>query len=89
MVNSLNDAYKSGMIWFILGSLISSDNFSYLPYPDMKEKYNSNISILKEIIQSINETEISDDDKIKINKYCKEGIEILEKELEGIKNGNN
>ena len=93
LIQRYNEIYKEDMIWFILGSLISSENFWEIGTCTSEEKFNKlchkyeyNISKLEriaKIITSCSDIPISDQKKIK--KYAKDGAKLLKKEYSEIK----
>ena len=72
MVNLLNKLKEKDMIWFYICSLISADS---LLCPDDCDRA---IKLLNETINAIPETDFTDEEKEKILKECKNGIEICE-----------
>jgi len=93
LIRRYNEIYKDNMIWFILGSLISSENFleagtwtSEEKFNELCQKYEYNISKLEriaKIITSCSDIPVSDQKKIK--KYAKDGVKILKKEYSEFK----
>ena len=93
LIRRYNEIYKEDMIWFILGSLISSENFWEIGTLTCEEKFNElcqtyeyNISKLEriaKIITSCSDIPISDQKKIK--KYAKDGAKLLKKEYNEVK----
>ena len=90
LITAYNRIYSEGMIWFIIGSLISSDNFFDIEpgrqvrqeaYDNMIKKYDYNIYKLYKIGQIITSCDkIPEEDQNKIKKHCEDGVELLEKE---------
>lgn len=88
LIVSYNRIYKDNMIWFILGSLVSSENFwdfdteiTDESFRELCENYEYNIFKLETIARIItycNEIPVSDQNKIK--EYANEGADILTKE---------
>ena len=72
MVNLLNKLKENDMIWFYIGSLISADSLL------CPEDCDRAIKLLNETINAIPETDFTDEEKEKILKECKNGIEICE-----------
>lgn len=93
LIQRYNKIYKEDMIWFILGSLISSENFwdvyaeiTDASFKELCKNYEHNILKLEtiaRIITSCNEIPVSDQDKIK--KYAVDGAEMLKKEYEVVR----
>jgi hypothetical protein len=93
LIQRYNEIYKEDMIWFILGSLISSENFWDFDAEITDEKFkelcdNYEYNILKldtiaRIIVSCNEIPVSDQDKIR--KYAMDGAEMLKQEYDAVK----
>jgi len=81
MLDLLNKLKESGMLYFFLVSLISSDTLL-----TVKDCENS-ITRLKELLEVIPQSDLTDEEKEKTINFCNEGIEICErdkKELEKI-----
>lgn len=81
MLDLLNKLKESGMLYFFLVSLISSDTLL-----TAKDCENS-ITRLKELLEVIPQSDLTDEEKEKTINFCNEGIEICErdkKELEKI-----
>ena len=93
LIQRYNEIYKDNMIWFILGSLISSENFwevgtwtSEEKFNELCQKYEYNISKLEriaKIITSCSDIPVSDQKKIK--KYAKDGAKLLKREYGEVK----
>ena len=93
LIQRYNEIYKDDMIWFILGSLISSENFwevgtwtSEEKFNELCQKYEYNISKLEriaKIITSCSDIPVSDQKKIK--KYAKDGVKLLKNEYDEVK----
>lgn len=93
LIVSYNGIYKDGMIWLILGSLISSENFLDFDTEITDEKfkklcdnYEYNISKLEtidRIITYCSDIPVADQNKIK--KHAKDGAKLLKKEYDGVK----
>lgn len=69
--------YNDDMLWFILGSLISSDSFIGLKGNCLIKKYRENITRLKEIIKIFPKTNIPDEHKNKVIELANSGLDIL------------
>lgn len=81
MLDLLNKLKESGMLYFFLVSLISSDTLL-----TVKDCENS-ITRLKELLEVIPQSDLTDEEKEKTINFCNEGIAICErdkKELEKI-----
>lgn len=93
LIKRYNEIYKDNMIWFILGSLISSENFwevgiwtSEEKFNELYQKYEYNISKLEriaKIITSCSDIPVSDQKKIK--KHVKDSVKLLKKEYNEVK----
>ena len=79
----LDKAYEENMIWFILGSLISSENFM-VPDNELPKVYTTNIDTLKCMSADIESTKIPEKEKVKIKKYIDDGIELLTNEFSNL-----
>lgn len=64
---------KENHIWFVLGSLISSDN--------SLETKMFNLNFSKELLQVVDETNIEEQTKEKIKNHLKDAIDVLRKEI--------
>lgn len=64
---------KENHIWFVLGSLISSDN--------SLETKMFNLNFSKELLQVVDETNIEEQTKEKIKNHLKDTIDVLQKEV--------
>lgn len=89
LIVSCNRIYEEGMIWLLLGALISSDNFfeatkntpNHL-YDQMMHTYEYNMYKLYRIYQIIDSCDkIPESDRAKIKKYAEDGVDLLEKEM--------
>lgn len=81
MIDLLNKLKESGMLYFFLVSLISSNTLL-----TVKDCENS-ITRLKELLEVIPQSDLTDEEKEKTTNFCNEGIAICErdkKELEKI-----
>ena len=97
LIKRYNEIYKDNMVWFILGSLVSSENFwdfdaeiTDESFKELCDNYEYNIFKLEtiaRIIVSCNEIPVSDQDKIR--KYAVDGAEMLKKEYDAVKNKHN
>ena len=92
LVSIYDNIYKQGMIWFVLGSHISSENFweinkatSEKSYSDLLEVYEYHISKLQNIAKIIDKTNIPLSDQQKIKDYALGGLGILKKEMKSKK----
>lgn len=88
MIDLYNRLYIEKMLWFLLGSLLSADNFWERGVDDEKliNSYRYNIAQLKDVERLIEfATDIPEDERIKIKEHATDGIKLLEKELEEIK----
>lgn len=93
LIRRYNEIYKEDRIWFILGSLISSENFwetgtwtSEEKFNELCQNYEYNISELEriaKIITSCSDIPVSDQKKIK--KYAKDCAKLLKKEYGEVK----
>ena len=93
LITAYNRIYKDGMIWFVLGSLVSSENFwdfdaeiTDKSFKELCDNYEYNIFKLEtiaRIIVSCNEIPVSDQDKIR--KYAMDGAEMLKQEYDAVK----
>lgn len=64
---------KENHIWFVLGSLISSDN--------SLETKMFNLNFSKELLQVVDETNIEEQTKEKIKNHLKDTIDVLRNEI--------
>lgn len=65
------------LVWLLIGHLISSDTLVN------SETCNKSISTLNKIIDAVDRTtEYTEEEKEKIKKYCIDGLDICNKELE-------
>ena len=87
-IANFNGFYRDGMMWFMLASYISAENFwdvnkhlTEKSYKDMLDIYDYNIFKLKKIVDLVEKTNIPISDQIKIREKASEGISILKKEL--------
>ncbi len=87
LIEILDKAYEENMIWFILGSLISSENFM-VPNNELPSVYKTNIDTLKRMSIDIESTKIPEKEKVKIKKYIDEGIELLSNEFSDLSKNN-
>lgn len=71
---------EDGIIYMILGSLISADN------NDTIEEIDENLEHLKFLIEPIKECTRADDEKEKLLDFVNSGIRILEKDKEYFNN---
>lgn len=93
LIKRYNEIYKDNMVWLILGSLVSSENFwdfdaeiTDESFKELCDNYEYNISKLEtiaRIIVSCNEIPVSDQGKIR--KYAVDGAEMLKKEYDAVK----
>lgn len=82
MLDLLNRLKESGMLYFFLVSLISSDTLL-----TVKDCENS-ITRLKELLEVIPQSDLTDEEKEKTINFCNEGIEICERDKEKLENIN-
>jgi hypothetical protein len=87
LIEILDKAYEENMIWFILGSLISSENFM-VPNNELPSVYKTNIDTLKRMSIDIESTKIPEKEKVKIKKYIDDGIELLSNEFSDLSKNN-
>lgn len=97
LITAYNRIYKDDMIWFVLGSLVSSENFwdfdaeiTNKSFKELCDNYEYNIFKLEtiaRIIVSCNEIPVSDQDKIR--KYAVDGAKMLKKEYDAVKKKHN
>lgn len=88
MIELYNKLYTEKMMWFILGSLISAENFwtEGTHNGELIKSYEYNISQLKDIERLIDEAkEIPEEERSKIKDFAINGIKLLESEMENIK----
>lgn len=74
LIEFLNRIKENGIIWLVLVSLISADTLL-----TVKDCDNS-IKVLTDIMNVISETDYDEKDEETILKYCKDGIEICERD---------
>lgn len=67
---------QSGMIWLILGSLISADSCTSL------ENCKRNLRVSDELIQDLEDANISQEEKEEIKKCIEKGKVIIQQELD-------
>lgn len=75
LIELYNSIYNDGLLWFILGSLISSDSFISSDKDELKLKYDQHITKLEELLEILPETKIPD--KEKVSDMIQNGIETL------------
>ena len=68
--------HSNGMMWMILGSLISADTLL------TSEDYENSIEILSEFVDIIPNTNISEDIKEKYLEKSIQGLDLVKKEFE-------
>ena len=68
--------HSNGMMWMILGSLISADTLL------TSEDYENSIEILSEFVDIIPNTNISEDVKEKYLEKSIQGLDLVKKEFE-------
>lgn len=84
MIDLYESMYKDNMMWFVLGSLISSDSFYGITGQKLLKTYKESISRLKKINKLILKTNIPQEDKEKIKELSKEGADLLIHEYNNI-----
>lgn len=75
LIELYNSIYNDGLLWFILGSLISSDSFISSDKDELRLKYDQHITKLEELLKILPETKIPD--KEKVSDMIQNGIETL------------
>jgi hypothetical protein len=86
MIQLYESMYNDNMLWFVLGSLISSDSFIGVKGNSLIKQYRTNISTLKRIIKLIPKTNIPVEQKDSILNIAKDSINILMSEHNTIVN---
>ena len=71
--------HEKGLMWLLLGSLISSDSLIKL------KDYEISIDILNDLITNIPNTNIEQTEKEKYLDYAKKSLEPIQKEYKNIK----
>ena len=72
MIQLYESMYNDNMLWFVLGSLISSDSFIGVKGNSLIKQYRTNISTLKRIIKLIPKTNIPVEQKDSILNIAKD-----------------
>jgi len=75
LIGLYNSIYDDGLLWFVLGSLVSSDSFISSNKDELRLKYDQHITKLKELLEILPETKIPD--KEKASNMIQSGIEAL------------
>ena len=70
MKDLLNALKENGMLWFYMVSLISSDSL-WTP-----EDCDKSIELLKQTMEALPESNLTDDEKEKVMEHCQKGLEI-------------
>lgn len=71
--------HEKGLMWLLLGTLISSDSLIKL------KNYEESIDILKNLIENIPNTNIEQIEKDKYLEYAKKSLDTVQKEYDNIK----
>lgn len=82
MLDLLNKLKESGMLYFFLVSLISADTLVTV------KDCESSIAMLKELLEVIPQSNLTDEEKEKTIQFCEEGLEICERDKKNLENIN-
>ena len=79
-IELLESTEKNGMIWLILGSLISADSLMTV------DECDKNLEICTSLLEAAENANLKEKDKI--IKYLKDGVEIIKRDREELLNKN-
>lgn len=82
LIELYNSIYDDGLLWFVLGSLISSDSFVFSDKDELRLKYDQHIVKLEKLLEILPETKIPD--KEKVSDMIQSGIETLSSEYKNL-----
>lgn len=78
-IELLEATYENGMIWLVLGSLISADSCMTV------QECEKNLEIVTDLREAIGDTKIPEPDKSKITGMLENGKNIIERDLKELK----
>ena len=80
-INFLEHLYNSGVLWLVLGTLISSDSYLCSTLEGIKRR-KSSIKTFYCILKVIDDSNLPIEVKEEVKKCSLKGIELLSKEIE-------
>lgn len=84
----LDKLYEENMLWFVLGSMISSDSYICSKEEGLKRR-NEAIKQLQGFVDNINKTNIPNETKQAVKKFALDGVKLLNDEIQELCNALN
>jgi hypothetical protein len=78
--------YSTDVLWYVLGGLISSDSFCYIPNNEVYQRYEESIDTLKKMVELIPKSTIPYKDRRKATSLAKKGLKMIMKEYKQLNN---
>ena len=87
-VHLLEKLYEENMLWYVLGSMISSDSYICSEEEGIKRR-NEAIEQLQGFADNISKTNIPNETKQTVKKFALDGVKLLDAEILELRNALN
>ena len=87
-IHLLEKLYEENMLWYVLGSMISSDSYICSEEEGIKRR-NEAIEQLQRIAGNINKTNIPNETKQTVKNFALDGVKLLDAEIQELRNALN